>query len=206
MFRSIVNYTVLSAKQKPDLLARFVLILLVGSFDVICAIILIQSQSMMAFRVGGALESLQSQYFMLNLCFSMLTFDLQAQLCFCVLLLMSLREITLLHGIILATGIFWACLKVTVGIIAILKELKPVVWIFLTQNIPEVANLVYLLYMVIRDWGKGSSYALEAAVIIGSCISVAIKSVLFWALFHVYRSFGQGLRERMFSSYGRIDS
>lgn len=59
--------------------ARFILILLVGSFDVICAIVLIQSQSMMAFRVGGALESLQSQYFMVNLCFSMLTFDLQAQ-------------------------------------------------------------------------------------------------------------------------------
>ncbi|XP_034609301.1 uncharacterized protein LOC117867931 isoform X3 [Trachemys scripta elegans] len=167
MFRSIVNFTVVPAEQKPNVLARFILILLVGSFDVICAIILIQSQSMMAFRVGGALESLQSQYFMLNLCFSMLTFDLQAQ---------------------------------------ILKELKPLVWIFLSQNVPEVANLVYLLYMVIRDWGQELSYALEAAVIIGSCISVAIKSVLFWALLHVYRSFGQGLRERMFSSYGRIDS
>lgn len=34
---------------------------------------------MMAFRVGGALESLQEQYFLLNLCFSMVTFDLQAQ-------------------------------------------------------------------------------------------------------------------------------
>ncbi|XP_053865341.1 uncharacterized protein LOC128826203 isoform X2 [Malaclemys terrapin pileata] len=167
MFRSIVNFTVVPAEQKPNVLARFILILLVGSFDVICAIILIQSQSMMAFRVGGALESLQSQYFMLNLCFSMLTFDLQAQ---------------------------------------ILKELKPLVWIFLSQNVPEVANLIYLLYMVIRDWGQELSYALEAAVIIGSCISVAIKSVLFWALLHVYRSFGQGLRERMFSSYGRIDS
>ncbi|XP_030393549.1 uncharacterized protein LOC115636947 isoform X4 [Gopherus evgoodei] len=167
MFRSIVNFTVVSAEQKPNVLARFILILLVGSFDVICAIILIQSQSMMAFRVGGALESLQSQYFMLNLCFSMLTFDLQAQ---------------------------------------ILKELKPLVWIFLSQNIPEVANLVYLLYMVIRHWGQELSYALEAAVIIGSCISVAIKSVLFWALLHIYHSFGQGLRERMFSSYGRIDS
>ncbi|XP_044851897.1 uncharacterized protein LOC123354195 isoform X4 [Mauremys mutica] len=167
MFRSIVNFTVVSAQQKPNVLARFILILLVGSFDVICAIILIQSQSMMAFRVGGALESLQSQYFMLNLCFSMLTFDLQAQ---------------------------------------ILKELKPLVWIFLSQNIPEVANLVYLLYMVISHWGQELSYALEAAVIIGSCISIAIKSVLFWALLHVYRSFGQGLRERMFSSYGRIDS
>lgn len=59
--------------------ARFVLILLVGAFDVCCAVILIQSESRMAFRVGGALESLQAQYFMLNLCFSMLTFDLQAQ-------------------------------------------------------------------------------------------------------------------------------
>ncbi|XP_049672066.1 uncharacterized protein LOC126045268 isoform X2 [Accipiter gentilis] len=176
MFRSIVNFTVLSAEQKPKLLARFILILLVGSFDVICAIILIQSQSMMAFRVGGALESLQSQYFMLNLCFSMLTFDLQAQLCLCVLLI-SLHEITLLHNIISATGVLWACLKVTISIIA-----------------------------VIREWGKGNSYTLEAAFITGSCISVAIKSVLFWALIHVYRSFGQGLRERMFSSYGRIDS
>ncbi|XP_023796252.1 uncharacterized protein LOC111938639 isoform X4 [Cyanistes caeruleus] len=107
MLRSIINFTVLPAEQKPKLLARFVLILLVGSFDVICALILIQSQSMMAFRVGGALESLQSQYFMLNLCFSMLTFDLQAQ---------------------------------------ILKELKPLVWVFLIQNVPEVVNLIYLLY------------------------------------------------------------
>ncbi|XP_065552538.1 uncharacterized protein LOC136022749 isoform X1 [Lathamus discolor] len=149
MFRSIVNFTVLSAEQKPKLLARFILILLVGSFDVICAIILIQSQSMMAFRVGGALESLQSQYFMMNLCFSMLTFDLQAQLCLCVLLI-SLHEITLLHNIISATGVLWACLKVSISIIAILKELKPLVWIFLTQNIPEVAFLIYLLYTVIH--------------------------------------------------------
>ncbi|XP_003212263.1 uncharacterized protein LOC100550667 [Meleagris gallopavo] len=205
MFRSIINFTVLPAEQKPKLLARFILILLVGSFDVICAIILIQSQSMMAFRVGGALESLQSQYFMLNLCFSMLTFDLQAQLCLCILLI-SLHEITLLHNIISATGILWACLKVTVSIIAILKELKPLVWIFLCQNVPEVVFLIYLLYTVIKEWGRGNSYTLEAAFITGSCISVAIKSVLFWALIHVYRGFGQGLRERMFSSYGRIES
>uniref|UniRef100_A0A8C4KPB5 Uncharacterized LOC112981159 n=1 Tax=Dromaius novaehollandiae TaxID=8790 RepID=A0A8C4KPB5_DRONO len=150
MFRSIVNFTVLSAEQKPKLLARFILILLVGSFDVICAIMLIQSESMMAFRVGGALESLQSQYFMLNLCFSMLTFDLQAQLCLCILLT-SLCEITLLRNIISATGVLWACLKVTISIIAILKELKPLVWIFLSQNVPEVVYLIYLLYMVIHE-------------------------------------------------------
>ncbi|XP_068772137.1 uncharacterized protein [Struthio camelus] len=146
MFRSTVNFTVLSAEQKPKLL-----------------------------------------------------------LCLCVLLT-SLREITLLHNIISAAGVLWACLKVTISIIAILKELKPLVWIFLSQNVPEVVYLIYLLYMVITKWGKRNSYTLEAAVITGSCISVAIKSVLFWALIRVYRSFGQGLRERMFSSYGRIDS
>uniref|UniRef100_A0A803V5B0 DUF7789 domain-containing protein n=1 Tax=Ficedula albicollis TaxID=59894 RepID=A0A803V5B0_FICAL len=130
---------------------------------------------------------------------------LPPQLCLCILLI-SLHEVTLLHNIISATGVVWGCLKVTVGITAILKELKPLVWVFLIQNVPEVVYLIYLLYTVIREWGKGSSYTLEAAFITGSCISVAIKSVLFWALLHVYRSFGQGLRERMFSSYGRIDS
>nr|XP_020638001.1 uncharacterized protein LOC110073308 isoform X1 [Pogona vitticeps]XP_020638002.1 uncharacterized protein LOC110073308 isoform X2 [Pogona vitticeps] len=206
VLRSVVNFTVLPARQKPKLLARFVLILIVGAFDVICAVILMQSDSMMAFRVGGALESLQAQYFMLNLCFSMLTFDLQAQLCLCVLLLISTREISFLHSVLLTVGILWAGLKVTCGIIAILKELKPLAWIFLVQNLPEVAYLAYLLYTVVTDWGRGNSYALEAAVITCSCISVGIKGVLLWALFHVYRSFGQGLRERMFSSYGRIDS
>ncbi|XP_042336217.1 uncharacterized protein LOC121937249 isoform X3 [Sceloporus undulatus] len=137
MLRSIVNFTVLSAKQKPKLL-----------------------------------------------------------LCLCVLLLTTIQTISVLHIVLLSVGILWAILKVTCGIIAILKELKPFTWIFLSQNLPEVAYLVYLLYMVIREWGQGNSYALEAAIITCSCISVIIKSVLFWALFHVYYSFGQGLRER----------
>ncbi|XP_020831681.1 uncharacterized protein LOC110200628 isoform X2 [Phascolarctos cinereus] len=211
MFRSLVNFLVLAAEDKPAredpvILARFVVILLVGFFDVICAVLLIRGQGMMAFRVGGALESLQAQYFMLNLCFSMLTFDLQAQLCLCVLILTSGLYASLQHSLILIVGVLWAGLKVTIGILAILRELKALVWIFLVQNVPEVAYLFYLLYTISRAWGQGSSYTGEAAAIVGSCISVAIKSVLLWALVHVYRSFGQGLRERMFSSYGRIES
>ncbi|XP_030041655.1 uncharacterized protein LOC115456597 isoform X3 [Microcaecilia unicolor] len=128
-------------------------------------------------------------------------------LCLCLLLLvLGLHDVSLLHSIILGFGLFWACLKVVIGIMAILKELKALVWIFLLQNLPEVAYLIYLLYTVMNSWGAGKSYTLEAATLIGSCVSVMIKSVLFWALFHVYCSFGQGLRERMFSSYGRIDS
>lgn len=58
---------------------RFACIICVGVVHLICALLLIARPNMMAFRVGGALESLQDQYFLLNLCFSMVTFDLQAQ-------------------------------------------------------------------------------------------------------------------------------
>ncbi|XP_018408599.1 PREDICTED: uncharacterized protein LOC108784329 [Nanorana parkeri] len=207
MIRSIINFSVLSKDAKPDIQPRFIVILLVGLFHVVCALSLVLGPNMMAFRVGGALESLQVQYNMLNLCFSLLTFDLQAQLCLTVLVLVSgLYEISTVHSIILGIGLVWACLKVAIGIWAILKELKPLVWIFLLQNLPEVAYLVYLLCKVAMEWGIGNSYTLEAAAVLGSVISVIIKSILFWYLYQVYRSFGQGLRERMFSSYGRIDS
>ncbi|KAM4703191.1 uncharacterized protein WCC33_011791 [Rhinophrynus dorsalis] len=207
MIRSIVNFSVLSKEDKVVIQPRFIVIMLVGLFHVICSLSLVLGQNMMAFRVGGALESLQKQYVMLSLCFSLLTFDLQAQLCLSVLVSFSgLYKISTVHSIILGIGLFWAFLKVAIGIFAILKELKPLVWVFLLQNLPELAYLVYLLYKVAMEWGVGGSYALEAAAVTGSLISVLIKSFLFWSLFHVYRSFGQGLRERMFSSYGRIDS
>lgn len=44
------------------------------------------------------------------------------QLCLCILLI-SLHEMTLLHNIISATGVLWACLKVTIGIIAVSVKL-----------------------------------------------------------------------------------
>lgn len=59
--------------------ARFVCIMTLGVIHILCTTLLIMRPNMMAFRVGGALESLQEQYFLLNLCFSMVTFDLQAQ-------------------------------------------------------------------------------------------------------------------------------
>nr|XP_015192523.1 PREDICTED: uncharacterized protein LOC107075559 isoform X1 [Lepisosteus oculatus] len=202
MMRSVVNFAVLPVQERKSLiLARFVCILCLGFFHVVCATLLIRTPNMMAFRVGGALESLQEQYFLLNLCFSMVTFDLQAQLCLCILILTSGFSTSYSHSIILGFGVFWACLTAATGIIAVLKERKALVWVFALQNLPELAYLIYVLYMVIAEWGSGHSFALEAAAITGSWISVLIKAVLFWSLIRLYRSFGQGLRERMFASH-----
>ncbi|XP_066546777.1 uncharacterized protein LOC136713556 [Amia ocellicauda] len=202
MIRSVVNFAVLPLDERKSLiLARFVCILCLGLLHMVCASLLIRTSSSMAFRVGGALESLQEQYFLLNLCFSMVTFDLQAQLCLCILILTSGISMSYSHSIILGFGVFWACFTAAIGAIAVLKELKPLVWIFVLQNLPELAYLIFILYMVIAEWGQGGSYALEGATVTGSWISVMIKGVLFWALARLYRSFGQGLQERMFASH-----
>ncbi|XP_048872899.1 uncharacterized protein LOC125744753 [Brienomyrus brachyistius] len=200
MIRSVVNFIVLTSEERVTILARFVCILCLGLVHLICGLLLIQMPNMMAFRVGGALESLQEQYFLLNLCFSMVTFDLQAQLCLCILIMTAGISVSYSHSIILGFGIFWAFLTALVGAAAVLKEKKPLVWLFVLQNLPELAYFIYLLYTIIVGWGNEKSYALEAAAITCSLISVLIKVVLFGSLFRLYRSFGQGLRERMFAS------
>ncbi|XP_051787352.1 uncharacterized protein LOC127529044 isoform X2 [Erpetoichthys calabaricus] len=150
MIRSIANFIVSQYKENNSLiLVRFVCITCVGILHVICSIILICTPNMMSFRVGGALESLQDQYFLLNLSFSLVTFDLQAQICLCILVLSSgLYDISYSHSILLGFGIFWVSLTAAVGVIAVLKEKKVLVWIFLLQSLPELAYLIYLFYLV----------------------------------------------------------
>ncbi|TKS77229.1 hypothetical protein D9C73_011320 [Collichthys lucidus] len=177
--------------------ARFVCIMTLGVIHILCTTLLIMRPNMMAFRVGGALESLQEQYFLLNLCFSMVTFDLQAQLCLCILITTADRAMSVANSIILAVGIVWACLTSAVGAIAVLKEKKICVWVFMVLNLPEVAFFVYVMYWVVMKWHKDGTYTLEAAAVTGALISLVIKVVLFWGLIKLVHSFGQGLRERI---------
>lgn len=200
MIRSVVNFSVQGSKGKQELLVRFVCIMCLGVVHVFCTMLLIQRPNMMAFRVGGALESLQEQYFLLNLCFSMVTFDLQAQLCLCILITTSDSAMSATNTIILGVGVVWACLTAAVGAVAVLKEAKVLVGVFMVQNLPQVAFFLYLMYMVVEKWFHDNSYTLEAAAVTGASISLMIKVVLFWGLIRLVHSFGQGLRERMFAS------
>ncbi|KAM9855887.1 uncharacterized protein ACBR49_002029 isoform 2-T2 [Aulostomus maculatus] len=199
MVRSVVNFSVLDFKDKQELLVRFVCIMCLGVVHILCATLLIRRPNMMAFRVGGALESLQEQYYLLNLCFSMVTFDLQAQLCLCILITTSDSAMSTPNSIILGVGVVWACLTSAVGAVAVLKESRVLVWVFMVQNLPQAAFFVYLMYTVAMKWFQDSTYTLEAAAVTGALISLLIKVVLFWSLVRLVNSFGQGLRERMFA-------
>uniref|UniRef100_A0A1A8NTW0 DUF7789 domain-containing protein n=1 Tax=Nothobranchius pienaari TaxID=704102 RepID=A0A1A8NTW0_9TELE len=122
MIRSVVNFSVVGSKGKQELLARFVCIMCLGVVHVFCTMLLIWRPNMMAFRVSGALESLQEQYFLLNLCFSMVTFDLQTQLCLCILFTTSDSFMLADKTVILAVGVagvIWALLTAAVGAVAV---------------------------------------------------------------------------------------
>uniref|UniRef100_A0A3Q2PHP5 Uncharacterized LOC105925912 n=1 Tax=Fundulus heteroclitus TaxID=8078 RepID=A0A3Q2PHP5_FUNHE len=200
MVRSVVNFSVVGSEGKQQVLVRFVCTMCLGVVHVFCTTLLLRGPNMMAFRVGGALESLQEQYFLLNLCFSMVTFDLQAQLCLCILITTSDSAMSATNTIILGVGVFWACLTAAVGAVAVLKEAKVLVWVFMVQNLPQVAFFIYLMYSVIEKWFQDQTYTLEAAAVTGALISLLIKGALFWGLIRLVQSFGQGLRERMFAS------
>ncbi|KAG7226917.1 hypothetical protein INR49_022212 [Caranx melampygus] len=148
MIRSVINFSVQGSKGKQELLVRFLCIMCLGAVHVLCTSLLFRRPNMMAFRVGGALESLQEQYFLLNLCFSMVTFDLQAQLCLCVLITTTDSAMSAQNSIILGVGVAWACLTAAVGAIAVLKEAKVLVWVFMAQNLPQLAFFVYLMYLL----------------------------------------------------------
>ncbi|CAI5646879.1 unnamed protein product [Oreochromis niloticus] len=157
MIRSVVNFSVLGTKGQQELLVRFVCIVTLGVVHIFCTTLLIRRPNMMAFRVGGALECLQEQYFLLNLCFSMVTFDLQAQLCLCVLILTTSLATAGANNIIVGVGVFWAILTTVVGAVAVLKEKKVLVWIFMVQNVPQVAFFVYLMYTCLHTTSDKTS-------------------------------------------------
>uniref|UniRef100_A0A3Q0SA91 DUF7789 domain-containing protein n=1 Tax=Amphilophus citrinellus TaxID=61819 RepID=A0A3Q0SA91_AMPCI len=189
IIRSVVNFFVLTT-------IRFGFIVGLGLIHIICTLLLIRRPNMMAFRVGGALECLQEQYSLLNRCFSMVTFDLQAQLCLCVLIITTNLVTSAADNIIAGVGVFWAILTAAVGAVAVLKEAKVLVWVFMVLNLPQVAFFVYLMYTVAEKWFQNETYTVEAAAITGALISLVIKVLLFWGLIRLVHSFGQGLRER----------
>ncbi|XP_007905462.2 uncharacterized protein LOC103187665 [Callorhinchus milii] len=200
MIRSVVNFAVATPEERADFEIRFWFLIVVGFIDIVCALWLMCSLNMMAFRVSGAYEQSQSLYWMKNLCSSLVTFDLQGQLCLCVLFLTAgVNRISTVHYVILGVGIFWAFLKAAIGLRAILKEKKVLAWAFMILNVPELVYLCYLLYVVIDKWDCKGSCVLEAGTVTGTVISVGIKVGLFWSVVKFVRSFEHELR-RVFTS------
>ncbi|XP_029993615.1 uncharacterized protein LOC115421813 isoform X2 [Sphaeramia orbicularis] len=201
MVRSLVNFFLLRSKGKQELEPRFLYIMVLSVIHIIICIVYVfwVKPRWMAFRVGGALESLQNQYFLLNLCFSMVTFDLQAQLCLCILITTTESNMSPTNAIILGVGVVWAVVVAAVGAVAVLKEVKVLVWIFMVLNLLQVPLFIYVMYEIIKQWYSNSVYTLEAAAVTGALVSLLIKGVLLWALVRLVQNFGQGLRERMFT-------
>ncbi|CAL8318941.1 unnamed protein product [Merluccius merluccius] len=205
--RSVVNYSLMSRQgpaaapgesvclSRTSSRSRFMCILSLGAVNAVCTCLLIRKPDRMAFRVGGALENTQERYFLLNLCFSMVTFDLQAQLSLCILMT-SWDAMSLKDRILLGLAVCWSSLTAAVGLVAILKEVRVLVLAFVLLNVPEVAFFLYLMFTLISRWLVDSPPTLAASSLLGALVSVGIKAVLLWALHRLSKHFHPDLRGR----------
>ncbi|XP_072101299.1 uncharacterized protein [Mobula birostris] len=197
LVRSIVNFIVARPEEKKTVQVKFGCSVAFGLFLMFVSVVyLMKRPKLMAFRVGGALESEQSRYITQNLCFSLVTFDLQVQLCLYILLIASPLHLSLCDTIILAVGILWAIGKALLGLKAILREKKHLIWIFLVLNLPELAYLGYLIYLITTLWTRLETNALTADGIIGVVIAVIVKSGLFFSMLRASGCFGDRIPER----------
>ncbi|XP_024116864.1 uncharacterized protein LOC112138538 isoform X3 [Oryzias melastigma] len=110
-------------------------------------------------------------------------------LCLCILITASDGGMSATYTAVLAVGVAWACLTAAVGAIAVLKEAKGLVWIFMVQNLLQLAFCGYLTYTVVKRWFTDQTYTNEAAAVSGSLLSLVIKAVLLWGLVKLLRSF-----------------
>ncbi|XP_059808407.1 uncharacterized protein LOC132382297 isoform X2 [Hypanus sabinus] len=201
LVRSIVNFIVARPEEKKSVQVRFGCSVVLGvSLMIISIIHLMKRDGYMTFRVAGALERGQSRYITQTLCFSLVTFDLQAQLCLYILLIALPLHLSLCNTIILAVGILWAIIKAALGLTAILRENKHLIRMFLVLNLPELAYLCYLIYLITMVWICQGTNILKADGIIGEVIAVSVKFGLLHSMLRASGYFGDGIPERASAS------
>lgn len=192
VLRSVVIFAEQNSEGQQDLEVRFSSIICLGVLLIPCTIYFIRKPNFMAFRAGGALSIDQEKYYMLNICFSGVTFDLQAQVSLCILVLTLDFQMPAYANIIIAVGVAWAVVTTVVGAVAVFKESKVLVWIFWGLSLPQVAFFVYLMYAVIKMWLKDETLILEAVAVVTVIISLLIKGILIGGHYRLMRILGQG--------------
>ncbi|XP_078451101.1 uncharacterized protein LOC144719121 isoform X4 [Lampetra planeri] len=197
--RSIANFAVMP-QRNGFLIARFCSVLLVSLFLITWAIVVLCRSGSMTFRVSGLLEEVQKQYFIFNMCTSLLTFDLQLQWMLSVLVLSSgIYTIDLVEKILLSLGIVWAFLKVIAGFVSILREIPWLLLTFVVMNVPELCYVGYLIYKLTLLWKSEVSFPLLIATVVCSAASILLKCALLWYLRRAHANFGRGLRDRIWN-------
>ncbi|XP_072888542.1 uncharacterized protein [Hemitrygon akajei] len=122
------------------------------------------------------------------------------QLCLYILLIALPLHLSLCNTIILAVGILWTIIKAALGLTAILRENKHLIWMFLVLNLPELAYLCYLIYLITTVWICQGTNILKADGIIGEIIAVSVKFGLLHSMLRASGYFSDGIPERASAS------
>ncbi|XP_055333989.1 uncharacterized protein LOC129585359 isoform X2 [Paramacrobiotus metropolitanus] len=134
---------------------------------------------------------------------SLLTFDLEFQITMVVLILrngfefhLSDRELG-----ILITGLVIAVMWLAAVLISLRYEIKPLSWIVMGTSVLEPAYIIYKIYDsadILKTDYDYTSRSLQYCVFIGGSIGIIIRILLTISFVLTYRTFGEGLNERIY--------
>lgn len=209
VLRSVVIFTEQNSRGKQDLVGRFSSIICLAVLLVPYTVYLMRTHNSLAFRWEGALRSRQKKYCLLNLCFSSVTFDLQAQVGLCILMLTL--DFQMPAHVNAAVGVTWAAMALAVvttivGAVAVFKKSKVLIWIFWGLNLPHFAFLIYVMFVVINKWLGAETLILEAVALVTVIISLLIKAVLIYGHCHLMCILGRVQPEELQAADGAFGS
>ncbi|GAB6020007.1 hypothetical protein CHUAL_002757 [Chamberlinius hualienensis] len=204
----ILEYSLYPSGRNVIKLARLIVGSVLAPVNVVMAVLVARRFGWLEFRIVGAAEALQQMYRQLCFYLSLQRFDVQAALSFTILVLRNGREINIEEILTLSIGIPLTIIGFIVGYIAVVKEYKWLVWIFILLNFIQPTYIIYkisVIYLGNKEMRSCFDDVAASCIHVYSIIGVGffaflVRAVLLFELLIVYRNFGFGLNERDFAN------
>lgn len=189
-------------------LIRLIIGGVLAPINIMLALIVARRFGWLEFRIVGAAEALQQMYRQLCFFFTLQRFDLQASASFLILIVKNGTFMDFKEQLTLAIGIPLLIVTFVVGFLAVQKELRAWLALFVFLNVVVPA---YVLFKLIELYGGQAEMTSCLQMVTVSCVHMysvicvgflvlLVRFVLLFELYAVYQNFGYGLTERAFTN------
>ncbi|XP_071839826.1 uncharacterized protein [Apostichopus japonicus] len=181
-------------------LVRLILVGIFGPVDIVLGLLIAKQyyqSGNLIFRTVGANLVLQRLYRNMNLCESLLKFDLQLQITLVVLILKDGKSLETLEILVLSIGIPFSIIYALLGWLALRIESKVCSIIFLLASLAEPAYIIYKIVNVSKNWSE-EDLLIQMTIIVASWAGLGVRILLSVAFFRSFKNFGKGLKDKVY--------
>jgi len=188
-------------------MVRLIISCVLGPPNIVLAVYVARRFGWLQFRIIGASEALLQMYGQLKLFLSLQKMDLQATLSILILCLEQGTTVNLEDELTLSVGTAIAAVWFFLGIIAVQREVRFLVWAIAILGLLQPTYVLYMISKVYTgtyapvtpDGTISPDHILKYSILGVGALSILVRVMLLGELALVYKNFGFGLKERAFS-------